>query len=162
MLVASKAATHAGRASRPSSPLPSRCAGREKCNAWEAAISIESECLFRFVVGHKRPRRESPRWCMQTGRQGFRLYVGCTGKKRSAVSPGGDGKTPAGTAEARRRTICLGGGREAFVESAGLKVVSGQSVPVTYHYEDMEKFIRVQMSSGPSQIVIGIVGEEKI
>ncbi len=51
---------------------------------------------------------------------------------------------------------------EAFVESAGLKVVSGQSVPVTYHYEDMEKFIRVQMSSGPSQIVIGIVGEEKI
>ena len=50
---------------------------------------------------------------------------------------------------------------EAFVESAGLKVVSGESVPVVFQYEDVEKFIRVQMSSGQGQIVVGIAGEEK-
>ena len=50
---------------------------------------------------------------------------------------------------------------EAFVESAGLKVVGGKTVPITYHYEDVDKMIRNQLSTGPSQIVIGIVGQEK-
>jgi len=50
---------------------------------------------------------------------------------------------------------------EAFVESAGLKVVSGESVPIVYHYEDLDKLTRAQMASGPSQNVISIVGEEK-
>lgn len=49
---------------------------------------------------------------------------------------------------------------EAFVESAGLKVVSGNSVPIIYHFEDLENFVRAQMSSGPSQIVIQNVGKD--
>lgn len=50
---------------------------------------------------------------------------------------------------------------EALVERAGLKVVGGDSVPVTYHFSDPDEFVRKQLSSGPSQIVIGAVGEER-
>ena len=49
---------------------------------------------------------------------------------------------------------------EAFVESVGLKVVGGESVPMVYHYNDLEELIRVQHSTGPGQIILGIVGEE--
>ncbi len=49
---------------------------------------------------------------------------------------------------------------ESFVESAGLKVVGGESVPMVYHYNDLEELIRVQHSTGPGQIILGIVGEE--
>jgi SAM-dependent methyltransferase len=51
---------------------------------------------------------------------------------------------------------------EAFVESAGLKVVSGESVPIVYHYDNLADLIRVQMSTGPSQIAIAVIGEEKL
>jgi SAM-dependent methyltransferase len=51
---------------------------------------------------------------------------------------------------------------EAFVESAGLRVVGGESVPMVYHYNDLEELVRVQHSTGPGQIVLGIVGEEKL
>ena len=49
---------------------------------------------------------------------------------------------------------------EEFVESAGLKVVSGESVPVVFHYENLEDFIRAQFSSGPSQNAIATIGAE--
>ncbi|MGI9568292.1 MAG: hypothetical protein ACR2PH_00765, partial [Desulfobulbia bacterium] len=39
-------------------------------------------------------------------------------------------------------------------------VVSGKGVPIIYHFEDLDKFIRAQMSSGPSQIIVQNVGKE--
>ena len=58
-------------------------------------------------------------------------------------------------------TLAEEGVLEDFVESAGLKVVSGGSVPVVYHQENIDQFCRAQFSTGPSQVVIQSVGEEK-
>lgn len=50
---------------------------------------------------------------------------------------------------------------EALVEDAGLKVVGGESVPIVYHFENAAELIRVQMSSGPTSIVVEKVGEDR-
>tara|TARA_B100000315_G_scaffold249789_1_gene281551 strand:+ start:337 stop:1122 length:786 start_codon:yes stop_codon:yes gene_type:complete len=49
---------------------------------------------------------------------------------------------------------------EGFVEDAGLRVVSGESVPVVYHFESLEIFIRAQCASGANQIPLSTIGEK--
>ncbi len=50
---------------------------------------------------------------------------------------------------------------EAFVESAGLKVIGGESVPIVVYYETPDQLIRALKAGGPGQIVLGTLGEEK-
>ena len=50
---------------------------------------------------------------------------------------------------------------EAFVEGAGLKVVGGDSVPIVFHYRDLNEMTRAQFATGPTQNIINSVGEEK-
>ena len=51
---------------------------------------------------------------------------------------------------------------EAFVESAGMKVVSGESVPIVYHYKNLDMLNRAVLSAGNAQILANMVGVDKI
>ena len=49
---------------------------------------------------------------------------------------------------------------EKFVESAGLRVISGEIVPVIFSYENLDKFIRHQFSTGANQKTIASFGAD--
>ena len=54
--------------------------------------------------------------------------------------------------------LAASGVLEKFVESAGLKVISGEIVPVIFLYENLDKFVRHQFSTGANQTTITTFG----
>ena len=57
--------------------------------------------------------------------------------------------------------LAASGVLEKFVESAGLKVISGEIVPVIFSYDNLDKFIRHQFSVGGNQKTIAYCGADK-
>ena len=57
--------------------------------------------------------------------------------------------------------LAASGVLEKFVESAGLKVISGEIVPVIFSFEKLDKFVRHQFSSGANQKFIASFGADK-
>ena len=57
--------------------------------------------------------------------------------------------------------LAASGVLEKFVESAGLKVISGEIVPVIFTYENLDKFVLHQFSTGANQKFIASFGADK-
>ena len=58
-------------------------------------------------------------------------------------------------------TLAASGVLEKLVESAGLEVISGEIVPITFYFENSENLMRKQLSSGVGQNALATFGANR-
>ena len=57
-------------------------------------------------------------------------------------------------------TLAASGVLEKLVESAGLEVISGEIVPITFYLEDLENLVRKQLSTAAGQNALATLGPD--